>query len=265
MGPPFLQEPPASRFISNCPTLGLRGIAAADRKCPVCLDEYVARSARPDLTVDLDTTVARRLPCKHVFCSQCIANWFTPITETPKSTCPLCRKEFFPRMPPVNTTEGLQAKSDLVDWMIVDQRITLTPEENEMAAILKNHLLSEYIMDATTEFEEAMQASRPYTRLRELGWTWLKHTQILVRDTERPVMQELAMRRGIIQLMKLELFKKIHPVEQRCISAHYQREIRALLDCLTEIGRLRGKRNIFGDSIGGKMLSNAESSDDKQV
>ena len=70
--PRKLLEPPAFKFISTCPTIGLRGISEENRICPVCTNAYVPRSANADLTVNLDTTVARILPCKHIICSNCL-------------------------------------------------------------------------------------------------------------------------------------------------------------------------------------------------
>ena len=167
-------------------------------------------------------------------------------------------------MPPFDTTEGLKARSDWVDWLIVDRNLTITPEENELIVILKDNLLYAYIEDAIVEFEEALEASRPYTRFRELGWTQINCTQILVRDPERPVMQELTLRKGVIQLMKLQLLARSIPPEQLKASAHYKREVNALLYCVTEVDRLRCRHNTSGDVWILPMLSNTQGLDQKE-
>lgn len=70
--------PPASlTVINSMPKVKIRKKhLGLDPSCPVCQDRFEVGS------------VARKLPCKHIYHSECIIPWLIQ-----RNTCPVCRKE----------------------------------------------------------------------------------------------------------------------------------------------------------------------------
>ncbi|XP_060207767.1 probable E3 ubiquitin-protein ligase RHC1A [Lycium barbarum] len=73
--------PPASRCsIDSLPTVKIsKKDVKSDSHCPVCKEKFSLG------------TQAKKLPCKHLYHSDCISPWLQQ-----KSSCPVCRKELIP-------------------------------------------------------------------------------------------------------------------------------------------------------------------------
>ena len=81
----------AKRFLQQLPKIPL-GELPADSSCMICLNAYGAQSAE---NVIIESPV--RLPCTHHVGLECITLWLSA-----KSSCPYCRKDFFPAQPRSN-------------------------------------------------------------------------------------------------------------------------------------------------------------------
>ena len=239
-----VQEPPSLKFIASCPTIGLRRIPAAERTCPVCANAYVSRSSNADLTVKLETSVPRKLPCNHIICAKCVDSWFSPFTDQPRNTCPFCRHVCFPPTAPEDTAEGLQSRSDLVDLLIDAGQVQLTDDDKVMTHRLKIDLLLAYNRAAAQECEDWLRASRSFLRAEELRIDWMSQNQHLVLPQEQSDMHEFFLRCAVIQFMRLELvFRTLSPENQAEIGPKEDRE---LLDSLAEARRIKNLRSHGG-------------------
>ena len=73
-----------------------------DRTCGICTEAYNEQTENQEESQHTPV----KLPCGHVFGSECITSWLSP--ETGRSnTCPLCRHELFPaRQQPTTSNDG---------------------------------------------------------------------------------------------------------------------------------------------------------------
>ena len=87
-------------------------LAPEDRICGICTEAYHDTPSQEQEKEPQHTPV--KLPCGHVFGSECITSWLSP--ETGKSnTCPMCRLELFPAQQPPRTIGDGQG-----EWIRVD-------------------------------------------------------------------------------------------------------------------------------------------------
>lgn len=82
----------AKRFLQQLPKIPL-GELPADSSCMICLNAYGAQSAENGI---VESPI--RLPCTHHVGLECITLWLSA-NRTAKTSCPYCRKDFFPAQP----------------------------------------------------------------------------------------------------------------------------------------------------------------------
>lgn len=73
--------------------------------CSVCGDQYRETGEKPV-----------QLPCKHVFGSECLAQWMSPFAEICHNTCPMCREEVFDQ--PTITRNGRSTNLALLTTLL---------------------------------------------------------------------------------------------------------------------------------------------------
>ncbi|KAI5659691.1 hypothetical protein M9H77_28484 [Catharanthus roseus] len=88
--------PPASRSsIDNLPTVKIsKKDVRSDSHCPVCKEKFELGSQ------------ARKLPCKHLYHSDCIVPWLEQ-----RSSCPVCRQELAPEQSNQQQSRGQNRSS----------------------------------------------------------------------------------------------------------------------------------------------------------
>lgn len=70
-------------FIGSLPVVPLADLSAREQECSICLCAFNSNNS---------TEQPRRLPCTHIFGSECLAVWLSD-----HHTCPLCRAVLFPQ------------------------------------------------------------------------------------------------------------------------------------------------------------------------
>lgn len=105
--------PASAAFIMSCPYIDVPDIPEGERICCVCTDPY---NYLTDYANNDELKIAQRLPCRHYVCNHCLCKWLDPFDRSNNNTCPYDRRVLFPKFSHFLNTEGMQERSDLLDW-----------------------------------------------------------------------------------------------------------------------------------------------------
>lgn len=104
-------------WLDRLPTIDIQTLTDNDRCCNICQVDFEPLYYTSRLGAWLSkrekeiSEQAVKLPCGHVFGSECIQIWLSP---TPKggnsSSCPCCRREFFDPWPEVYNIPDFEAR-----------------------------------------------------------------------------------------------------------------------------------------------------------
>lgn len=203
--PHIPQVPAAWTFLDSLPSVGVRRIPKLDGTCPICTNDYTGSTDQ-----DEEAPVARRLPCGHLLCQSCMEQWFAAFTEEPKSSCPMCRRQFFQPMP----IGHLQAISDLADHGIKSRNIGRIRNLKEHLLIEKTLLLHRCTLAAVAQLHQDMTTSDAWRRnegfpdaskfFRDEGGS---HPGTFRAD-ELPIWQEFMLRQAVLIYFTLQVFRR---------------------------------------------------------
>ena len=79
-------------WFNHLPSVDMETLDKDDQNCSICRVEYSSSSSASDQQEDpVETPV--RLPCGHVFGTQCLKAWLTHAAGAGNKTCPTCRHQ----------------------------------------------------------------------------------------------------------------------------------------------------------------------------
>lgn len=137
-------------------------------ECAICQQEYDTKPFHGKLF-----EYAVRLPCQHIFGSDCIESWLSPFKEG-KNTCPFCRQQFFRALPcPYMGHELME--------------VSVHPDLNRLIAKLGHHgyIATQYgwewdeLNHGVTDSEVRLREAKAYLETESQGFTtktvWEEH------------------------------------------------------------------------------------------
>ena len=134
----------AGRFLASLPVLPVNALPPDCRACNICQEDY--------LTAASDNEHPVALPCNHVFGQHCIQKWLSAEEVEPRTTCPLCRFQFFENVQP--TQQEAMEESDgfiSLEELETRQRILLAEAQRALPGDIM-HLLQLRAPGSTLEF-----------------------------------------------------------------------------------------------------------------
>lgn len=133
----------AEAFLARLPKVRRGTLGKEDQNCSICMEDY---GTVPCASGTIERAV--RLPCNHVFGSECISIWFTPTDgQRGHNTCPACRRVLF-QMDPASTETGpfSDNEHDRIHEMfhtaipVVGLRLSVSSEGVAMALNIANRI-----------------------------------------------------------------------------------------------------------------------------
>lgn len=203
----------AARTVNNFERIDINLLKDDERECGICQDEFGCRKAHYPV----------RLPCGHILGMPCIIKWINIIasikrrelagslSDSPKGTCPFCRKQLF-RVPFLResffeltvrmmlwghmySSLGIrrtkieeESRNDLIKFCITWLE-DFDPEKLSLRLDLQDYnALYDHLICRVDQFTFALRSNR-LTRLQETRWIQMFGTALdWLDECSRPVM-----------------------------------------------------------------------------
>lgn len=190
-----IPPPKSIAFFDSLLSVDAQEISEDRRDCAICVSPFASLYGK-----DVDNAViALRLPCGHLLCQDCLWQWFRPARAKPdNNTCPHCRTVCFPKLADVHTTEGLQERVDMVDWIHRELGCRLSDPLLQSMTLLRNAIAWNWYREA------AIEAVREGQSIWEKHELWKCEREEALQFLE---MQEVAKRESMIEHLASRLRK----------------------------------------------------------